>query len=326
MIKHSALAFSICAIFMLVACCAIAEEVLELYQQAPAFILKTLDGSKVVKSKDIFSEKKLTVLTFWDSYCPDCLRAVAECQRFYQYSQEKKLDVNVWSINFDDEKLSTARSFVKGEGITFPILSDARSVAASRYKAKAYDFSFFIVDNKGAIQHIFYDHPPNIADVIREMVEKLLKDRLKASNPAPIFALKTLDGNKLIRSEEAFTQKELTVLIFWNIRCKESLDAIVECQKLYESMQRLDIGFLSACFDDKNDRILPFAKESGLKFPILSDADESAATSHKAEDCCFSVFIVDKKGIIRYASYKIPVKFDVIEDQVSKLRPKDEER
>lgn len=324
MIKYSTLVFLVCAMFMIAASYRIAEEILKLSQQAPVFILKTLDGSKVVKSKDIFSEKKLTVLIFWDSYCPDCLKAVADCQRFYQYSQEKKLDVNVWSINFDDEKLSTARSFVKGEGITFPILSDTRGVAVSRYKAKAYDFSFFIVDNKGIVQYICYDHPPNVADVIKEIVEKLLKERLKASTPAPVFALKTLDGNELIRSEEAFTQKELTVLIFWNIRCKESLDAIVECQKLYESIEKLDIGFLSVNFDNKNDKILSFAGKSGLKFPILSDTDESVAKSYKGEDCCFSIFIIDKKGIIRYASYKIPAKVDEIEDQVKKLRPKDE--
>ena len=324
MIKHSALVFLVYAMFMLTASHIIAEEGLKLSQQAPAFILKTLDGGEVVKSKDIFSEKKLTVLIFWDSYCPDCLKAVADCQRFYQYSQEKKLDVNVWSVNFDDEKLSTARSFVKGEGITFPILSDTRGVAVSRYKAKAYDFSFFIVDNKGVIQYICYDHPPNVADVIKEVVEKLLKERLKASTHAPVFALKTLDGNKLIRSEEAFTQKELTVLTFWNIRCKESLDAIVECQKLYESMEKPGIGFLSVNFDNKNDKVMSFAGKSGLKFPILSDTDESVAKSYKGEDCCFSIFIIDKKGIIRYASYKIPEKVDEIENQVKKLGSRDE--
>jgi len=324
MVKRAALVFSVFAMFMISASHAIAEDVLKPSQRTPAFILKTLDGSKVVKSRDIFSEKKLTVLIFWDSYCPDCLEAVADCQGFYQYSQEKKLDVSVWSINFDDEKLSTARRFVKGEGITFPILSDIRGVAVSRYKAKAYDFSFFIVDNKGIIQYICYDHPPNVADVIKEVVEKLLKERLKASTPAPVFALKTLDGNELIRSEEAFTQKDLTVLIFWNIRCKESLDAIVECQKLYESMKKLGIGFLSVNFDGKNDKILSFAGKSGLTFPILSDTDESVAKSYKGEDCCFSIFIIDKKGIVRYASYKIPEKVDEIEDQVKKLRSNDE--
>ena len=324
MTKRSALVYLACAIFMLTASHTIADEGLKLSQRAPAFILKTLDGGKVVKSRDIFSEKKLTVLIFWDSYCPDCLKAVADCKEFHQYSLEKKLDVNVWSVNFDDEKLPTARSFVKGEEITFPILSDTRGVAVSRYKAKAYDFSFFIVDNKGIIQYICYDHPPNVADVIKEIVEKLLKERLKASTPAPVFALKTLDGNKLIRSEEAFTQKELTVLIFWNIRCKESLDAIVECQKLYESMKKLGIGFLSVNFDNKNDKILSFAGKSGLKFPILSDTDKSVAKSYKGEDCCFSMFIIDKNGIIGYASYRIPEKIGEIEDQVKKLRSNDE--
>jgi len=151
-----------------------AEEGLKVSQIAPAFILKTLDGSKVVKSKDVFSEKKLTVLIFWDSYCPDCLTTLIECQKFYKDAE--KLDVSVWSINFDkEENLPDVRNVVKREKITFPILSDARGVTVRNYKAEAYDFSFFIVDKSRVIRYVCYDHPPNVGEVIKEAVEKLLK-------------------------------------------------------------------------------------------------------------------------------------------------------
>ena len=151
-----------------------AEEGLKVSQIAPAFILKTLDGSKVVKSKDVFSEKELTVLIFWDSYCPDCLATLAECQKFYKDSE--KLGVGVWSINFDkEENLPKVRNFLKGEGITFPILSDSRGVTVRKYKAEAYDFSFFIVDKSRVVRYVCYDHPPNVGEVIKEAVEKLLK-------------------------------------------------------------------------------------------------------------------------------------------------------
>ena len=298
-----------------------AQEGLKASQKGPAFILKTLDGSKVVKSKDIFSEKELTVLIFWDSYCPDCLKAVADCQKFYQDSET--LDVGTWSINFDNEKLSEARRFVKGEGIKFPVLSDPRGVTVSKYKAKAYDFSFFIIDKRGIIRYVCYDHPPNIADLLKEKVEKLLKTRLKVSDSAPSFALKTLDESTVVQSKEAFSQRELTVLIFWNRQSKVCLDTIIECQKLYRSLEKLNVGILSVNFDKTPENTRSFVKEKGLTFPVLSDVRGVVPKSYKVEDCCFSVFIVDKKGTIKYASCEsLRDIAEVIGGEVGKLRMK----
>jgi len=304
------------------------EEGLKVSQRAPAFILKTLDGSKVIRSKNIFSEKELTVLIFWDSYCPDCLKTLANCQKFYQNAEE--LGVGVWSINFDrEENLSKVRSFLKGEGITFPILSDPRGVTVRKYKAEAYSFSLFIIDKKRVIRSVCYDHPPNVTDVISEEVEKLLKERLKISEPAPTFILKTLDENKVVQSKKMFPQRELTVLIFWNSqpftsfdgRQKRCLNAVTECQNFYQKSKKLKVGFLTVNFDKELTKTKAFVKEKGLTFPILSDIHGIAPKLYKVEDRCFSVFIVDKKGIIRYISYELSQKIaEVIETEVERLR------
>jgi peroxiredoxin len=302
----------------------IAEYGLQVSQHAPAFILKTLEGDEVVKSKDIFSERRLTLLIFWDSYCPDCLKTVAECQKFYQYTQEKELNIGVWSINFDNEKLSQARNFIKGEGITFPVLSDPRAVAVRRYQAEIYDFSFFIINNKGVIQYICYDHPPDVVEIIKDKTEKLLRERLKLSAPAPNFTLKTLDESEIISSEEMFPRNDLNLLLFWTSKCEESLDVINEYQKTYDTIQKLGIGFLSINFDDDPGRVSYIKKEKKLEFPVLYDADKSVAKIYKVKDCCFSIFIVDNKGIIKNSFYEVPVKTDAIVKEVEKLRLKEE--
>ncbi len=301
-----------------------AEDELKVSQRAPAFTLKTLYGSKVTRSKNIFSEKDLTVLIFWDSYCPDCLRTLAACQKFYQYAQ--KLGVGVCSINFDkEENLSKVRSFLKGEGITFPILSDPFNVTVRMYKAKAYDFSFFIIDKRRIIRCVCYDHPPQVADVIKKEVEKLLKERLKVSGPAPNFILKNLDNSKVVRSKKLFPQKELTVLIFWNSQLKKCLNAVAECQKFYKKSEELNLGVLSVNFDKELTKTKNFVKEKGLTFPILSDIRGITPKSYKVEDYGFSIFIVDKKGKIRYISYESPPNIaEVIETEVKKLRAQDE--
>ncbi|HIE28894.1 TPA: redoxin domain-containing protein [Candidatus Poribacteria bacterium] len=150
-----------------------ADEELKVSQRAPSFILKTLDGSKVVRSKKVFSEKELTVLIFWDTSCPECLETLASCQKFYQNSE--KLGIGFWSINFDNENLPKIRSLVKEEGITFPILSDLLGVTVTKYKAQAYSFSFFIIDKNEIIRYVGYDRPPNVADVIKEEILRLLR-------------------------------------------------------------------------------------------------------------------------------------------------------
>jgi peroxiredoxin len=301
-----------------------AEDELKVSQIAPAFILKTLDGSEVVRSKNIFSEKELTVLIFWDSYCPDCLETLADCQKFYKNAE--KLSVGLCSINFDkEENLSKVRGFLKGEEITFPILSDPLSVTVKKYKAKAYDFSFFIIDKRRIIRHVCYDHPPNVGEVIKKEVEKLLKERLKVSEPAPNFILKTLDESKVVQSKKVFPQKELTVLIFWNSQRKECLDAVAECQKFYKQSEKLNAGVLSVNFDEELTKTKNFVKEKKLTFPILSDIRAVAPKLYKVEDYCFSVFIVDKEGIIRYISYEFPPNIaEVLKNEIEKLRTKDE--
>ena len=125
-------------------------------------------------SKDVFSKKELTLLIFWDSYCPDCLKVVAQCQTFYEKSDS--IGVSVLSINFDKENLAAVRAFIRGEGITSPVLSDSQGSVVAQYQAEDYDFSFFIIDKKGIIRYVCYDKPPDVIELITMQLKKLLKE------------------------------------------------------------------------------------------------------------------------------------------------------
>ncbi|HID92704.1 MAG TPA: TlpA family protein disulfide reductase [bacterium (Candidatus Stahlbacteria)] len=179
-------------ILILINAQSVAAEGLKISQLAPHFKLKKLNGSGAVVSKDTFPCQELTVLIFWDSYCPECLDIIAECQKFYKKADS--LGVAVLSINFDRENIAGVRAFVKGVGITFPVLSDSRATVAALYQADPYDFSFFIIDKKGIIRYVcyeipldIYDHPSHIVKFMMDQVEKLLKTRIpeKSSKPKP---------------------------------------------------------------------------------------------------------------------------------------------
>ena len=164
------------------------EEGLKVSQLAPHFQLKRLDGSGVIASKDTFPDQELTVLIFWDTYCPECLDFVAECQKFYD--KVDSLGVAMLSINFDREHIAGVRAFVKGAKITFPVLLDSKATVATLYQADPYDFSIFIIDKKGTIRYLtyeipldIYDNPPHIVKFIKDEVDKILKPKVPEKSP-----------------------------------------------------------------------------------------------------------------------------------------------
>ena len=150
---------------------------LKIGQKAPTFELPSIFNDSMYASKEIFPQHELTVLILWTSYCPDCWEALKSCRNLA--TKVKDMDVEVLGINFDVEKLATVRGFIKGEKIDFVNLSDMQRKIARAYKAEAYDFSTFIVDRKGSIQYVSYDHPPDIDKVLLKQIENILEKKKK---------------------------------------------------------------------------------------------------------------------------------------------------
>ena len=157
---------------------------LKIGQKAPKFELSSIFGDSTYTSKELFPQHELTVLILWTSYCPDCWKALKSCHDLS--AKVKDMDVNVIGINFDTEKLATVRGFIKGEKIDFTNLSDFQGEAARAYKAETYDFSTFIVDRKGALRYLSYDHPPDVDKILLKKIQEILgeeeKDREKSKD------------------------------------------------------------------------------------------------------------------------------------------------
>ena len=140
-------------------------------QRAPRFALTTLDGGEKLRSRKVFAASDLTVLILWDSYCPDCLKAVVECGAYAPRADS--LGVGMVSINFDHEEMVAVRAFVKGAALPFPVLWDSRQQVARAYQAHTYDFSLFLVDGKGMIRYAHYDHPPELLELLARQVDEI---------------------------------------------------------------------------------------------------------------------------------------------------------
>lgn len=136
---------------------------------APLGSLPELFGNKEMGLTKQVHDAYAAVFIFWSMSCPSCREALIDCQKVYEdYSNTATV---FYGINFDIENTQGVRAFLKGEGITIPHLWDRGQRLTRQYKALDYTFSAFVVNREGKIVLAQYDHPPDIADILRESIE-----------------------------------------------------------------------------------------------------------------------------------------------------------
>lgn len=125
------------------------------------------------------------------------------------------------------------------------------------------------------------------------------KDGL-VGNPAPNFS------TKAVNSKETVSLKRLrghVVLVdFWGTfcePCKKSFPKLEELSERYADQGFRIVGVSEDEAEDK-DKIPDFAGSLGAKFTLAWDEDKSIARAYKPETMPSS-YLIDKKGIVRYA-------------------------
>jgi peroxiredoxin len=130
---------------------------------------------------------------------------------------------------------------------------------------------------------------------------------IQIGSVAPSFNLKDTDGNEV--SLQSLQDKNVVVLFFplaFTGVCTKELCLIRDTMKEYENLDANVVAISVDSFFTLNE----FKKRENYNFPLLSDFNKEAATAYGAiyEDffgyngvAKRSAFVVDKKGIVRYA-------------------------
>lgn len=130
---------------------------------------------------------------------------------------------------------------------------------------------------------------------------------IQIGTKAPSFNLKDTDGNEV--SLQSLQTKNVVVLFFplaFTGVCTKELCMIRDTMKDYENLDANVVAISVDSFFTLNE----FKKRENYNFPLLSDFNKEAATAYGAiyEDffgyngvAKRSAFVVDKKGMIRYA-------------------------
>jgi peroxiredoxin len=119
----------------------------------PSAELKDLNG-KIMKTDDFITKHKITVVSFWATWCVPCQRELDIYGELYDEWKEK-YDIEIIAITIDNARqLAKVKPLIAQKQWQFNVLSDV-----NQDLMKALNFTFvpqtFILDNEG---NIVFDH------------------------------------------------------------------------------------------------------------------------------------------------------------------------
>jgi peroxiredoxin len=163
---------------------------------APPFELPRLDGTKVVRAPEIFRQKRLTVLIFWNRGCPECT-AVAMGMQELEDSLATR-EAGVVGVPFGPDDPVSIRDQLRQGGVVVPQLWDATAAVAARYELGLQHLKVLLVDSTGRVEGVFDDQIPDLFVSVLPAARRLLSSWAAiAPTEAPPESLPP------IRSEEA---------------------------------------------------------------------------------------------------------------------------
>jgi len=136
----------------------------------PDVKLKNLSG-EAISVRDITGQGKITVITFWATWCSPCKKELSNYAELYDEWQ-KKYDVEVLAISIDDARnTAKVKAYVNGVNWPFEVLLDPNEDMKRSMNFQTVPFSM-LVDQNG---NVVYRHNSYV-----EGDEYVMEDKIAA--------------------------------------------------------------------------------------------------------------------------------------------------
>ncbi len=125
------------------------------------------------------------------------------------------------------------------------------------------------------------------------------------------FSLKDLDGRP--HSLKQMRGKSVVHVVFWATWCVPCLQEIPRLRGVYQKYGEQGLRVLGVVVNQSQtpDMIRAVARDYGVTYPILFDADGSMASRYGISRIPQN-FLIDKDGIIRYAGTALPRNYEAL--------------
>ncbi|WP_226655676.1 TlpA disulfide reductase family protein [Pseudalkalibacillus hwajinpoensis] len=90
--------------------------------KAPFFALEDIKSGEVIQLSD-FAGKPM-MITFWASWCPDCMKDLPMKEQFYQHADLEKLAFLTINVTGRERSDEAGKEFTLKNDLSFPVLED----------------------------------------------------------------------------------------------------------------------------------------------------------------------------------------------------------
>lgn len=139
----------------------------------PSIDLKTLEG-KTVNTKDYTNSGKITIVSFWATWCTPCKKELDVISEFYPEWVEK-YNIQLLAITIDDARgLTKVPALVKSKSWEFTVLADVRQELMQTLNFQTIPQTF-LLDETGQIVYSHNGYNPGDELKLEDEISKLAK-------------------------------------------------------------------------------------------------------------------------------------------------------
>lgn len=142
-------------------------------QTVPAISVKNINGESVHFSS-VIEPGKVTVISFWATWCGPCIKELQAIDQYYEEWQQK-YNMKLVAVSIDDSRnVKKVKPKVLGEGWQYEIILDENQDLARAMNVNNPPMTF-IVDATGKVVYTHQGYTPGAEDELEAQLQKLLK-------------------------------------------------------------------------------------------------------------------------------------------------------